>query len=228
MGTTGTASVSGAAAAGPAGAARRRVPGSLAWAVLLPLATVLSALVGVYLWMWLGVVLMLAASATVAIVAGGVWNRAGAALLATATTMALGLFAGPTLHEAYVKQFGERVDALVVDTAKHVNGKGTELWVCRVVDTTGTVQDLADVQNCHGQFRRKQQVILFKDPLGGLKPWIEATDDRGLDTLSLSATGGLFAVTTATLLHAGTRRRSDADMDARKRRKYGPPRRSAE
>ncbi|MEU3842790.1 hypothetical protein AB0E88_22490 [Streptomyces sp. NPDC028635] len=187
----------------------------------------LSALIGVYLWGWLGVVLVLAAAATAAIVAGGVWNRAGAALLATATTMALGLFAGPTLHETYVKQFGDKVDALVVDTAKHVNRKGTELWTCRVVDTSGTVQDLEDLQNCDGQYRRKQHVVLFTDPLGGLKPWIEATDDRSLDTLSLSATGGLFAVTTVTLFYAGMRRRSDAEMGAKKRRKYGPPQRSA-
>ncbi|MEV0977705.1 hypothetical protein [Streptomyces sp. NPDC049915] len=183
--------------------------------------TVLSAVIGLYLWVWLGIVLTLAAAAAAAIMAGGVWNRAGAAVLATATTMALGIFSGPTLQEAYGKQFGDKADALVVDTAKHVNSKGTELYLCRVVDTSGAVEDLDDVDNCRGQFKPRQHVVLFKDPLGGLDPWIEATDDRTLDTLSLSATGALFGVTTATLLYAGLRRRSNEEMDAKKRRRYG-------
>ncbi|MFF9815063.1 hypothetical protein [Streptomyces sp. NPDC014006] len=74
----------------------------------------------------------------------------------------LGVFSGPTLHEAYVKRFGDKVDALVVDTA-----------------------------------------------------------NRTPDTLSLSATGALFGVTTATLLHAGLRRRSNEEMHAKKLRRNG-------
>ncbi|MFF9351798.1 hypothetical protein [Streptomyces sp. NPDC014734] len=206
--------------------ARPRVLDSLLWAVLIPLVTVVSTVLGLYLWFWAGVVLMMVAAATAAIMAGGIWHRAGAAVVATATTMALGFFAGPTLHEAYLKRFGDRADALVVDTSRTVNPKGTETDLCRVVDTSGTVQDLDETQNCYGQFEPGQHVVLFKDPVGGLKPWIEASNDRSPDVVSLSATGGLFATTVATLLHAGIRRRSGREQDARKLRAYGPPRRS--
>lgn len=84
-----------------------------------------------------------------------------------------------------------------------------------------------NTENCYGQFKPKQHVFLFKDPLGGLKPWIAATDDRGLDALDLSATGGLFTLTAGALFYAGMRRRSDGEMDAKKLRRRGSPRRSA-
>ncbi|QKV93752.1 hypothetical protein HUT19_19970 [Streptomyces sp. NA02950] len=169
---------------------------------------------------------MLIAGFTAPIVAGGVWNRAGAATLAAVTTFALGLFAGPTLYETYVKQYGEKSDALVADTAKYSTRRNNERNVCRVVDTSGKVQDLSEQQNCQGQFKPRQHIILYKDPLGVLEPWAEATDDRSFDAVDLSATGGLFTATAAALFYAGTRRRSDQEMDAKKLREYGPPRRS--
>ncbi|WP_431045642.1 hypothetical protein ACQUSR_29310 [Streptomyces sp. P1-3] len=202
---------------------------TLLWAVAIPLVTVVGAVLAQVSWLlWIGAGIGLIAGAAAAIVAGGVWHRAGAATLAAVATFALGLFSGPTLYEAYAKRYGEKVDALVADTGNRVNAKGTELDVCRVVDTSGEVQDLSNQQNCHGQFKPKQHIILFKDPLGAFKPWAEATDDRGVDAVSLSATGGLLVVTTSTLFYAGMRRRSSQEMDAKKLRKYGPPRRSAE
>jgi hypothetical protein len=200
---------------------------SLLWALAIPLVAVLGAVLAQFLWEWLGIVIVVIAGFTAPIVAGGAWNRAGAATLVAVTTFALGLFAGPTLSETYVKQYGEKVDAFVADTAKYETGRRhSERNVCRVVDTSGEVRDLAEQQNCHGQFKPRQHIVLYKDPLGVLEPWAEATDDRGFDAVSLGATGGLFTATAGALFYAGTRRRSDQEMNARKLRKYGPPRRS--
>ncbi|MFF7142046.1 hypothetical protein ACFZB5_12470 [Streptomyces nodosus] len=228
MGTSGTAGIAEATqeAAGPSPAAPRAST-SLLWALAIPLAAVVGAVLAQFPWQWFGIVIVVVAGFTAPIVAGAVWNRAGAATLAAVTTFALGLFAGPALVEAYVKQYGEKADVLVVDTAKYRNaGRNAERDVCRVLDTSGKVQDLTEQQNCHGQFEPGQHIVLYKDPLGILKPWADAADDRGFDAVSLGATGGLFTVTAATLFYAGTRRRSGREMDARKLRKYGPPRRS--
>lgn len=175
---------------------------------------------GLYLGIWASVLVVLAAAAVAGMLAGGIWNRAGAALLAVAAVMGLGFFSGPTLHETYLKQFGDRTDALVADTAKRFNAKGRERAVCRVVDPSGTVTDLGERHNCYGQFTPGQHITLFKDPHGGLDPWAEATGDRGLDTVSLSATGGLFAVTASAVFYAGARRISDREKDAKKLRRY--------
>ncbi|MBJ3813112.1 hypothetical protein [Streptomyces flavofungini] len=195
--------------------------------MLIPLGTVAGTVIGLYLGIWASVVTVLAAAAVAGILVGGLWNRAGAALLAVAAVMGTGFFSGPTLHETYLKQFGERTDALVVDTAKRYNAKGHERDICRVVDTSGAVTDLGERQNCYGQFKSKQHITLFKDPHGGLDPWAEATRDRGLDTVSLSATGGMFAITVTAVFYAGARRRSGREMDARKVRKYARARRTA-
>jgi hypothetical protein len=173
-------------------------------------------------WMWAGIVVVVIAGFAAPLVAGGVWHRAGAATLAAVTTFALALFAGPALYETYVKLYGEKADAVVADTARVGSARGDgERDVCRVVDTSGTVRDLSEQQNCYGQFKRGQHIVLYKDPLGALEPWAEAGDDRSPDPAGLSITGGLFAATVATLLHAGMRRRSDREMDAKKLRAYG-------
>ncbi|WP_369216146.1 hypothetical protein [Streptomyces flavofungini] len=192
---------------------------TLLWSASVPVVTLAGTLLGLYTWMWIGIVCTLAAAAAAAIVAGGVWHRAGAAVVATGTTMALGLFGASTLHEGCLKRFGERVDAVVVDTGQHTNAKGTELDICRVVDTSGAVQDLGNTENCYGQFKPKQHVVLYKDPLGGMASWVEATDDRGLEPISLWATGGLSVLTPAALGYAGTRRLSDAESDAKRVRR---------
>ncbi|MGA4844624.1 hypothetical protein [Streptomyces sp. G45] len=193
---------------------------SLLWALLVPLLTVAGTFLGLYAGVWLSVVVIMGAAATAGIVAGGVWHRAGAALLAVAAVMGLGFFSGPTLHEAYLKRFGDRVDALVVDTAERERVRGGDRDVCRVVDTSGEVRDLGERHNCYGQFEPRQHVVLFKDPGGGLDPWIEASGDRGLDVVSLSWTGGLFAGAVGALAYGGVRRRSDAEREAVKRRAY--------
>ncbi|MFR9726644.1 hypothetical protein ACL02R_25275 [Streptomyces sp. MS19] len=167
-------------------------------------------------WPWAGVAVVVAAGFTAPVVAGMAWNRAGAATLAAVTTFALGLFAGPGLYEAYAKGFGERADALVADTT----GGDGERHVCRVVDASGAVHDLSEKQNCGGQFAPGQRIVLYTEPLGVLRPWAEATAGRGPDA------GGLFTLTAATLLYAGTRRRTDQEARAGKRRAQGAPRRS--
>ncbi|MBO0654348.1 hypothetical protein J1792_16665 [Streptomyces triculaminicus] len=210
-----------------AASAPRRTLNSLLWAVLIPVVSTAAGFLAQYPYgLWAGVVIALGATAAAAIVAGGMWNRAGAATLASFATLALALFGGPTLYETYVKTFGERVDALVADTGQRVNAKGTKLDVCRVVDTTGRAQDVSEQQNCHGQFKPEQHVILFNDPLGGLDPWVEATGDRTLDPVGPACTGGLFALTGGALFYAGQRRRTDRDMALRQRRGYGAPHRS--
>jgi hypothetical protein len=62
--------------------------------------------------------------------------------------------------------------------------------------------------------------VLFKDPLGGLDPWIEATGDRAVDTTALAITAGLFGATGSALSYAGQRRRSDGEIAAKRQRKY--------
>lgn len=191
---------------------------SLLWALAIPLVAVTGAVLAQFPWSWIGIVVLVVAGFTAPIVAGGVWNRAGAATFAAVTTFALGLFAGPSLFETYVKQVGEKTDALVADTATYKNARNSERTVCRVVDTSGKVRDLTEQQNCQGQFKRGQHIVLYKDPLDVLEPWAEATDDRAVDVVGLYATAGLFAATTATLFYAGTRRRSDRETDLKKLR----------
>lgn len=87
--------------------------------------------------------------------------------------------------------------------------RSTVLAVCRVVDTSGTVRDLSQQQNCYGQFKVGQEVVLFEDPQGALDPWIEALPGaRAPDALGLGITAGLFLTAGSALFYAGQRRRS--------------------
>ncbi|MEU9879313.1 hypothetical protein [Streptomyces phaeochromogenes] len=193
----------------------RRTLNSLKWALAIPVLGVVAGFLGQYPYgIWVGVVIAIGVVAAAAIIAGGVWHRAGAATLASVAALALPFFAGPGLYELYVKQVGERVHAVVADTGERQGVKRTtELSVCRVVDTSGIVRDVSEQQNCYGQFKPGQHVILFEDPLGALDPWIEALPgDRTVDPLTLGITTGLFLVTGSALLHAGQRRRSETDM----------------
>ncbi|MER7463426.1 hypothetical protein [Streptomyces sp. NPDC097981] len=187
----------------------RRTANTLFWAVLIPTAATVGGFVSQYPYgmLWVGVLIVLAAAATGPIVAGSVWNRAGAATLVGFAVLALGLFAGSNLNETYMKQLGERAGAVVVEAGERVNAKGDVRHFCRVVDDSGSRAELGDIQNCHGQFATGRRVVLFKDRLAGLDPWIEATDDRAVDPVGLGITGGLYALTAATLFHAGHRRR---------------------
>ncbi|MFI1356780.1 hypothetical protein ACH4TV_24845 [Streptomyces sp. NPDC020898] len=184
---------------------------TLKWALLIPVTGVAAGVLGQYSYgMWAGVVVTLAVAATAAVVAGGVWHRAGAATLASVAALALPFFAGPAFYETYIKQLGERVHAVVADTGERRGVKrSTQLAVCRVVDTTGTARDLSQQQNCYGQFEVGQEVVLFRDPQGALGPWIEARPGaRTPDVLGLGITAGLFLTAGSALFYAGQRRRS--------------------
>ncbi|MBC9726110.1 hypothetical protein [Streptomyces sp. TRM68367] len=153
----------------------------------------------------------MAVAAAAAIVAGGSWHRAGAATVGAFAVLALPFFAGPAFCETYIKQFGERVHGVVADTGERRGVKRSKvLSVCRVVDTSGAVQDLSEQQNCHGQFKAGQHIILFKDPVGGLDPWVEGLPgERDLDVLALQITAGLLLVSGSALFYARQRRRSE-------------------
>lgn len=193
---------------------------SVLWAVAVPVVAVVFALGGLYLTVWFAVVGLLLTGTVAGVCAGAGWNRAGAGTFVFIGVFALGLFAGPVAHDTYLKQYGTKADAVVVDTAKEHDGHGRD--VCRVLDTAGKVRDLGNTENCYAQFTRGQHVVLFKDPIGNLKPWIEATDTRDLDTTGLATTAGLFVATGALMLYAGLRRRTDAEVAAKKQRRRTP------
>ncbi|MGW8779257.1 hypothetical protein ACWGNM_14430 [Streptomyces sp. NPDC055796] len=187
----------------------RRTANTLFWAALIPTAATVGGFVSQYPYgmLWIGVLIVLAAAAAGAIVAGSVWRRAGAATLVGFAVFALGLFAGSNLNETYLKQLGERTGAVVLEAGDRVNGKGDVRHFCRILDDSGRRAELGDIQNCHGQFATGRRVVLFEDRLGGLDPWIEASDNRAVDPVGLGITAGLYALTAATLLYAGRRRR---------------------
>ncbi|WP_328926193.1 hypothetical protein OG429_17220 [Streptomyces sp. NBC_00190] len=211
----------------PPGPARTR--NSLLWAALIPVTATFGGFLAQYPYglLWLGVLLVLAAAGTGAAVAGTGWNRAGVATVVGFGTMALGVFAGPSLYEAYAMRLGERVDAVVIETGERTNFKGDARSFCRVADPSGTVRELGQQQNCYGEFTRGQHVVLFEDPLGLLDPRVEATGDRTLDPLGPGISGGLFLLVGASMFSGGMRRRSDRDILERQRRGRGLPRPSA-
>ncbi|MFE9632420.1 hypothetical protein [Streptomyces sp. NPDC006463] len=210
----------------PPGPARTR--SSLVWAALIPVTATVGGFLAQYPYglLWLGVLLVLAAAGIGAGVAGTGWNRAGVATVVGFGTMALGVFAGPSLYEAYATQLGERVDAVVVETGERPGLKGDALSFCRVADASGTVRELGQQQNCFGKFEKGQHVVLFEDPLGMLDPRVEATGDRTFDPLGPSISAGLFLLVGASMFSGGMRRRSDRDLLEEHRRKHGPPWRS--
>ncbi|WP_327283554.1 MULTISPECIES: hypothetical protein [unclassified Streptomyces] len=187
----------------------QRTANTLFWTALIPTAATVGGFVSQYPYgmLWVGVLIVLAAAAAGPIVAGSVWRRAGAATLVGFAALALGLFAGSNLNETYVKQLGERTGAVVAEAGERANAKGDVRHFCRVVDDSGSRAELGDIQNCHGQFATGRRVVLFKDRLGGLDPWIEATHNRAVDPVGLGITGGLFLLTAATMFYAGRRRR---------------------
>ncbi|MER5917684.1 hypothetical protein ABT124_47145 [Streptomyces sp. NPDC001982] len=196
---------------GASSAVPRHTLNSLKWALLVPVVGVVGGALGQYPYgMWAGVPVMLAAAAAAAVVAGGAWHRAGAATIASFAALALPFFAGPAYYETYVKEFGDRVHAVVTDTGERQGVKRTtKLAECRVVDESGTVQDLSEQQNCDGQFTRGEHVVLYKDPLGALDPWMDnVSGDRSPDAVTLGTTAGLFLVTGGALFYAGQRRRT--------------------
>ncbi|MFE9468716.1 hypothetical protein ACFYNW_34785 [Streptomyces virginiae] len=205
----------------------RRTRNSLFWAVLVAGGGTLGGFVSQFPWMlYVGVLVVLAAAGLGAAVAGSNWNRAGAAAIVGFGTMALGVFAGSNLNEAYMKLFGERVSAVVLEFDERTNVKGDVRYSCRVVDTAGERHDLGAVQNCRGQVASGEQVVMFKDRIGALDPWLEKTGSRALDPLGLGITGALLLLVGGTMFTAGRHRRSDRDLHAEYVRRHGPPWRS--
>ncbi|MEV7521573.1 hypothetical protein [Streptomyces sp. NPDC091371] len=205
--------------------AGRTARNSLFWALLIPTVTSAAGFLGQFPYggLWAGVLVILATAAVGATVAGAKWHRSGAATIVGFGVFALSLFAGPALYEAYAKEFGERVGAVVVLTGERSGTKGDGEYYCHVIDDAGEVSELGNQQNCFGDFAEEQHVVLYKDPLGVLAPWIEATDDRSVDPIGPGITAGLFLLVGGSMLTAGLRRRSDRDLLEEQRRRHDPP-----
>ncbi|MBT2382215.1 hypothetical protein [Streptomyces sp. ISL-11] len=195
-----------AAPAAPSGRSRRL--NTLKWALLIPVLTVVAGCAAQYPYgMWLTIPLAFVTIGAAAIVAGSSWRRPGAATLACVAAFALLFFSGPALYDLYAKKLGEPLDAVVAQKGTHRNAKGTELDTCTVIDTDGGVHRLSQQQNCFGQFKEWEPVTLMKDPVGLLEPYLLARTERAPDTTGLGISAGLFALTGASMLYAGGRRR---------------------
>ncbi|MBB5939732.1 hypothetical protein [Streptomyces zagrosensis] len=184
------------------------VPQHLLWALLIPLLSTVAGWSGQYPHgLWLAAPLALGTVCAAGFIAGGRWHRPGAATLACVAACALVLFAGPALYDLYAKRVGDQLDAMVTQTGQRRNAKGTTMETCTVIDTSGAVHRISEQQNCSGQFKPGQRVILYKDPAGLLDPYIEEPDQQALDTTGLGISAALFAVTSGALLYGGQRRR---------------------
>lgn len=198
---------------------------TLPWAVGLPLGAAGAGVLAQYPHgLVVGVVLGLAVAATAPSLAGAAWRRSGAATIAVIAALALPFFAGPAVYEVYIKNAGDQVDARVTHADEVPNGQGTELSVCHVTDGAGKEWRLSQRQNCFGQLEPGQRVVLYTDPVGGLAPWVETGRDAATEPTAPAITVGLFLVLGGSLLYAGARRRTDAEVAAAKGHRHGAPR----
>jgi hypothetical protein len=178
------------------------------WAVLLPAAMLLGAGIGQWV-LWIGVVVMLATLAVTASLIGGVWHRAGAATLASASVFALMLFAGPAMYEVYMKTVGDPVPAVVTEVTEENNRRGAD-WFCTVEEIGGAhdVHEVSQQENCFGQAEVGDRVEIRKDPLGLLDPRLpDSPDQQNTTEITVAITAGLVLLTAATTFYAGQRRR---------------------
>jgi hypothetical protein len=194
-------------AAGAPPSQRRRLVNSLVWGVSVPLMFTVAAWLAQFpsAGIYVGVVLALGTFAVAATVAGGIWHRAGAAVLVSCAGFALTLFAGPGLYELYMKTMGEKVPAVVVKVEDR-----DEKQYCTAKETAGdhAVHEISQQQNCFDHIKRLQRVTLSKDPMGILEPRLpDGSDQEGQTALTLAISGGLFVVTGASMFYAGQRRR---------------------
>ncbi|MFJ2607083.1 hypothetical protein ACIO13_19220 [Streptomyces sp. NPDC087425] len=187
----------------------RRAVNSLAWAVGLTLAMIIST--GLAQWLvWLGVVLVLATVAVAACLVGSAWNRAGAAALASFSGFALTLFAGPALYEVYMKTFGDPVPAVVTEVGERRSGRDTDLF-CSLRELTGArrAYEVSQMQNCFGQAEVGDRVVIRQDPLGLLEPRLpDSADQEGTTDLTVGISAGLALLTAGTVFYGGQRRRN--------------------
>ncbi|MEU2732118.1 hypothetical protein ABZ650_30795 [Streptomyces griseoviridis] len=212
-GTTGAVRTGGASDGRRGLAARttgtRRTAGSLAWAVGLTAAMVLSAATAQW-QTWIGVVLAMASVAVTACLVGGVWHRAGAATLASCAGFGLVLFAGPALYEIYMKSAGEPVPAVVTSVSERRGVRDT-LRYCALRELGGErrTYEVSQTENCFGQAKAGDRVEIRVDPLGVLEPRLpDSTDSGGTTDITAGIGAGLALLTAATVLRAGLRRRA--------------------
>ncbi|MFD8385173.1 hypothetical protein ACFV2X_42770 [Streptomyces sp. NPDC059679] len=207
MGTRESVVATGTKAAGAAPSRARRLVNSLLWAVSVPLMFTVAAWlaqvpsVGIYV----GVVVALGTFGAAASVVGGIWHRAGAAVLVSCAGFALTLFAGQGLYELYMKTVGEKMPAVVTEVEYR-----DERQYCTVEETAGdhAVHEISQQQNCFDHIKRHQRVTLRKDPMGVLAPRLpDGPDQEGQTAVTLAVSGGLFVVTGASMFYAGQRRR---------------------
>ncbi|WP_345437118.1 hypothetical protein [Actinoallomurus vinaceus] len=190
----------------------RRLFSSLTWACAIPVLFVLGAWLAQYPHglIVVGVIVALATWAVAATLAGGVWHRAGAAVVVSCSGLALTLFAGPGLYELYMKTLGTPASATVTKVEDRHNRRGADLF-CTVVETAGEVKTyvLSEQQNCYDDVKALQRVTLRKDPLGLLKPRLPDGPDHPPLSVTAQIAAGLFVLTGATMFYAGQRRRPE-------------------
>ncbi|MGW4790115.1 hypothetical protein [Streptomyces sp. NPDC004230] len=187
----------------------RKVINSLMWAVAVPVLLLFGA--GVAQWVTLlGVVVVVAVVAVATIVVGGVWHRAGAATLVAVAGFGLTLFAGPAVYEGYMRTVGEPVDAVVVDVVDLHRKHGADM-MCSVRELSGEQRtfEVSQMQNCFGQAKKGERIVVREDPLGLLDPWLPyGSGDQDTSEITVATTIGLTLVVGASVFYGGHRRRN--------------------
>jgi hypothetical protein len=196
----------------------RRLLSSSGWACAVPLLLVLGAWLAQYPHglIAVGVIVALAAWAVAAILTGGIWHRAGAAVVVSCSGLALTLFAGPGLYELYMKTVGTPAPATVTKVVDRHARRGADLF-CTVVETTGAVHVASEQENCLEHIKPLQRVTLRKDPLGLLDPRLPDGPDHSPLSVTVQIAAGLFVLTSATMFYAGQRRRPERGRPERRR-----------
>lgn len=186
----------------------RKVVNSLKWAVAVPVLLLFGA--GVAQWVTLlGVVVVLAVVAVATCLVGGVWHRAGAATLAAVAGFALTLFAGPAVYEGYMRTVGEPADVVVVDVVDLHRKHGADM-MCSIRELGGEQRtfEVSQMQNCFGQAKKGDQIVVREDPLGLLDPWLPyGSEDRHTSEITVVTTIGLTLGVGASVFYGGQRRR---------------------
>jgi hypothetical protein len=181
---------------------------SLLWALALPAVLLL----GAALTQWVtvvGVVVVLAAVAAGGIVVGGSWHRAGAAVLVCSGGFALTLFAGPAVYEVYMRTVGDPVPAVVVEVVDRDVKHGADM-ACTVRELGGERRtfEVSQRQNCFGQAKEGDRVVMREDPLGLLDPWLpRSPDEQHTTDITLACTAGLTVLVAGATFYGGQRRR---------------------
>ncbi|WP_030864467.1 hypothetical protein [Streptomyces sp. NRRL S-37] len=194
---------------GPGGRSGRGVVlNSVLWAFALTVALLFSAAVNPWS-VWLGVVIMLAAVAVAGCLVGGIWHRAGAAVLVCCAGFALPLFAGSAMYDGYMRTVGEPVDAVVTGVVDRDQRRGPDMF-CTVRELGGErrTYEVSQRENCFGQAEPGDRVVVREDPLGLLDPRLPDGPGQGSTAgITLASTAGLTLLVAGGVLYGGLRRR---------------------